>query len=34
VLAIIGIKHFEDLKTVPQFTVRPVDWLRARKART
>jgi glycerol-3-phosphate acyltransferase PlsY len=29
-LVIIGIKHFEDLKTIPQFTVRPVDWLKAR----
>lgn len=34
VLAIIGIKHFEDLKTAPQFTVRPAVWLRDRKAKT
>ena len=34
VLTIIGIKHFGDLKTVPSFTVKPIGWLRARRAKT
>jgi glycerol-3-phosphate acyltransferase PlsY len=34
ILAILVVKHFDDLKTTPRFQARPVGWLRARKART
>ncbi|MBM3154968.1 MAG: glycerol-3-phosphate acyltransferase [Chloroflexi bacterium] len=34
VLAILVVKHFEDLKTAPRLTVRPIEWLRAKNART
>lgn len=34
VLAIVGIKHLEDLRASPRLTVRPAGWLRTRKAKT
>jgi len=34
VLTIIAIKHIEDLKTAPSFTVKPAGWLGARRAKT
>ena len=34
VLTIIAVKHIEDLKTAPSFTIKPAGWLRARRAKT
>ncbi len=33
VLAILVIKHRNDLKTVPKFQIRPISWLHSRKAK-
>ena len=34
VVAVLAVKHFEDLRTIPRFRVGFVAWLRARKRQT